>query len=601
MKNSIKNNNISNAYITSFIYKVLYPFRSALYVMFAAAITWAVDLSLRPYVLKIIIDRISQVTTEGIFESIKIPVIIYFSMSFFYQSVWRFYQYVVDINMIPAMRRSIAHVSFDSLMQQSYSYYQHNFSGSLTNKVNDLTSSVPEIIQIIVDRFFGHTIALIIAIITLWQVNAIFALGMLTWAIIFLVGSFFLSKRIARLADTWSECGAAITGRVVDSLSNILSIRLFAREKHERNLLTVSLDSAVKAEQKLHWTYFWIWFCYGYSFLLVQGLSLFVLLKGRQEGWITIGDFVVVLTINYSIVDFLWQFARDFAQFSKLWGRVMQALRAIQVTPEIQDNPYATQLVVTQGRIVFDNVKFHYKGAENLFENKSVEIEPGQKVGLVGFSGGGKSTFINLILRLFDVTEGRILIDGQDISLVTQDSLHEAIGVIPQEPLLFNRSLLENIRYGRIGATDQEVIEAAKKAHVHEFISELAHGYNEVVGERGAKISGGQRQRIAIARAILKNAPILILDEATSQLDTVTERKIQDSLWELMQGKTTLVVAHRLSTLLHMDRILVFEYGEIVEDGSHEELLQQDGLYKSLWNAQVDGFLPEVKTENVES
>jgi ATP-binding cassette subfamily B protein len=245
----------------------------------------------------------------------------------------------------------------------------------------------------------------------------------------------------------------------------------------------------------------------------------------------------------------------------------------------------------TTGHITFDKVKFHYKDTKPLFENKSIEIEAGQKVGLVGYSGGGKSTFVHLILRLYDVTHGSILIDGQDIKSVSQDSLRENIAMIPQDPSLFHRSLRENIRYGRIDATDEEVMEAAKKAHAHEFIEKLPQGYDALVGERGVKLSGGQRQRIAIARAILKNAPILIMDEATSQLDSLTEALIQESLWQLMEHKTTLVIAHRLSTLLHMDRILVFDQGKIVEDGNHNDLLSKGGLYKNLWNAQVGGFL----------
>ena len=211
---------------------------------------------------------------------------------------------------------------------------------------------------------------------------------------------------------------------------------------------------------------------------------------------------------------------------------------------------------------------------------------------MVGYSGSGKSTFVNLILRLFEVTDGQILIDGQNIRDVTQDSLRSQIALIPQDPSLFHRTLMDNIRYGKIEATDNEVIEASKQAHAHEFIVKLPEGYDSLVGERGVKLSGGQRQRIAIARAILKNAPILILDEATSQLDSVTEIEIQQSLWELMQNKTSIVIAHRLSTLLHMDRILVFNQGRIVEDGTHAELLVAGGLYKTLWDAQVGGFLP---------
>jgi ATP-binding cassette subfamily B protein len=274
-------------------------------------------------------------------------------------------------------------------------------------------------------------------------------------------------------------------------------------------------------------------------------------------------------------------------------GSIVQGLKIIQSPIEIQDRPGAKELVVTRGEIVFDNVQFQYHDAESLFEHESVVIKPGQKVGLVGYSGSGKSTFVNLILRLFDLTEGKILIDGQDICEVTQDSLHEAIAMIPQDPSLFHRSVAENIAYGKRNATHDEIVVAAKRAYAHEFIVELSAGYKTQVGERGVRLSGGQRQRIVIARAVIKNAPILILDEATSQLDSVTEGEIQESLWNLMQDKTTLVIAHRLSTLLHMDRILVFDQGSIVEDGSHEELLERDGLYKKLWDAQIGGFLIE--------
>ncbi len=298
--------------------------------------------------------------------------------------------------------------------------------------------------------------------------------------------------------------------------------------------------------------------------------------------------------LNISIVDFLWGLTQEFSQFSKLLGTVTQALRTTTMPHKMKDKPGALELVVNNGKIVFDKVQFYYKGAEPLFNNSSITILPGQKIGLVGFSGSGKSTFVNLILRLFDVTEGRILVDDQDIKNITQDSLRESISMIPQDPSLFHRTLMENIRYGKLEASDEEVIEAAQRAHAHEFISKLPLGYDSLVGERGVKLSGGQRQRIAISRAILKNAPILILDEATSQLDSVTEQYIQESLWNLMKEKTTIIIAHRLSTLLRMDRILVFDQGKIIQDGTHEELLK-GGLYKTLWETQVGGFLPEKK------
>jgi len=583
--------------IALFVYHIMRQFPWSIAIMFLTALVWAIDLSVRPYILKIIIDRISGTSNEHIFEQVGFLILAYFFMTFAMASMSRIYSYFVEINMIPHMRHIISKKSFHSLLQQSYSYYQHNFAGSLTNKVMDLVTSIPDITQLAIDHFFTHGCALLIAIFTLWQINSVFALGMLFWSIVFISGSLVISRKLIHLSDNWSEAGSNITGTLVDSLSNILAIRLFAREPEEASHLSAFFDKAVQAEKKLQWAYFWVWFFYGYSFVIIQGVNLYFLIKGRQAGWITVGDFVVVLNINFAIVDCLWRITKDFSQCSKLWGKITQAVKSIQVIPAIQDDPNATQLQVTKGGIVFDNVKFHYQGTEPLFENKSVTIQPGEKIGLVGYSGGGKTTFVNLILRLYDVTEGHIFIDSQDIRQVTQQSLHQAISMIPQEPLLFNRTILENIRYGKPEATDSDVIEAAKKAHAHEFIIDLPLGYHAMVGERGARLSGGQRQRIVIARAMLKNAPILILDEATSQLDTITERKIQECLWQLMQDKTTLVIAHRLSTLLHMDRILVFDQGEIVEDATHYELLTLDGVYKSLWEAQVDGFLPDQKNE----
>ncbi len=275
----------------------------------------------------------------------------------------------------------------------------------------------------------------------------------------------------------------------------------------------------------------------------------------------------------------LWYTMSRVDDFNQAYGKCKQSLIALMIPLEIQDSPHAISLKCEHGKITFNKVKFHYKGTEPLFQNKSIEIKAGQKVGLVGYSGSGKSTFVNLILRLYDITDGEILIDDQDIRNCTQDSLRDNIAMIPQDPALFHRSLFDNIRYGKIEVTDEAVI------------VQLPEGYDSLVGERGIKLSGGQRQRIAIARAILKNAPILILDEATSQLDSLTESLIQESLWTLMQHKTTLVIAHRLSTLLHMDRILVFDKGKIIEDGSHHTLLANNRLYKKLWDAQVGGFL----------
>lgn len=588
-------NDISQKQVATFIVKMVRSFPVALSVMFLVALIWAIDLSLRPYILKIILNRIAEPQSTSTFDLFFWPVTFYLFMSFLLSTVFRLYGYFVEIKMIPNLRAKIANVCMGKLLDQSHTYYQNNFSGSLASKVNDLTGSIPDIVQVVIDRFFSHILALAIAVYALWQVNIKFALAMLVWAFLFIILSLFLQKRLTRFADIWSEWAATITGRIVDALSNILSVRLFARKQAEKTFLGQTFGEAVKTEQKLQWSYFWLFFVYGYSFVILLGANLYFLIQGWQQGLISVGDFALVLAINTAIVEFLWQLTKDFSQFSRDLGKVTQALRTILVTPEIQDARGAKDLKISKGEIVFESVHFHYKGTQPLFHNKSVTIASGQKVGLVGYSGSGKTTFVNLILRLYDISSGHIFIDRQDVRQVTQDSLHSSIGMIPQDPSLFHRTMRENICYGKLDATDEEIIEAASKAHAHEFISNLPLKYDSLVGERGVKLSGGQRQRIAIARAILKNAPILILDEATSQLDSVTESYIQESLWELMQDKTTIVIAHRLSTLLHMDRILVFDQGKIVEDGNHQELLVRGGLYKILWDAQVGGFLPQHK------
>ncbi|MBS0184839.1 MAG: ABC transporter ATP-binding protein [Proteobacteria bacterium] len=577
-----------------YIYKMIRPFYWSFTIMLLVAIAWAIDLSLRPYLLKVILDRLNQSPSQEAFKYIAYPLLIYFFLSFFHTSMFRLYNYFVEIKMIPALHKKITNSIFSYMIKHDHSYYQNNFSGSLANKINDLKNSIPDIVRIFIDRFLSHILGLAVAIFTLWHVRIEFALAMLTWTLLFIGVAFFCSKRIQHLADKQSELGSTVTGKLVDILSNILSVKLFSRQRKEKESLNETLQEALKAERKLQWFYFWMWIFYGYSFLITQGICLYFLIKGREQGIISIGDFALVMSLNISIVDFLWGLMQEFSQFSKLLGVTIQALRTTTMPHKIKDSPKALELMVTKGKIVFDKVQFYYKGAEPLFNKSSITIFPSQKVGLVGFSGSGKSTFVNLILRLFDVTEGRILIDDQDIKNVTQDSLREAISIIPQDPSLFHRTLMENIRYGKLEASDEEVIEASQRAHAHEFISKLPLRYDSLVGERGIKLSGGQRQRIAMSRAILKNAPILILDEATSQLDSVTEHEIQESLWNLMKEKTTIIIAHRLSTLLRMDRILVFDQGKIIQDGPHKELLK-GGFYKTLWETQIGGFLPEKK------
>jgi ATP-binding cassette subfamily B protein len=308
-------------------------------------------------------------------------------------------------------------------------------------------------------------------------------------------------------------------------------------------------------------------------------------------GTITPGGFILIFTLNLQILDQFWNLGKDVRTFWEKTGQMKQALKIIDSPDDLPQTGISQDLIVTNGTIIFDGVYFGYEHHEPLFCNKNIVIPGGQKVGLVGYSGSGKSTFINLILRLYGIQSGHIFIDGQDIQQVSKDSLYESIAVIPQECYLFNRSIMDNIRYGRLNATDLEIHEAAKKAEIHDVIQSLPQGYHTMAGEKGMRLSGGQRQRVAIARAILKNAPIILLDEATSNLDALTEERVQMALTALFRGKTVLIVAHRLSTLQNADRLCVFDRGTIIQDGTHETLVKQEGLYRKLWQTQSNGMI----------
>ncbi len=325
--------------------------------------------------------------------------------------------------------------------------------------------------------------------------------------------------------------------------------------------------------------------------------TLYYSLSLWNQGAITAADFVVATSLSLLIISEARNLSRRFLEIFEHIGNIANGVLTIIQPHELIDQDEAIAHSITQGKIEFRLVNFSYLEGKQVFQNLSVTIQSGQRVGLVGFSGSGKSTFVNLILRVFDPQSGQIIIDGVDIRDMTQEALHAQISLIPQDPSLFHRTLMENIRYGRLDATDEEVIKAARKAHAHDFIAQIKEGYHSLVGERGVKLSGGQRQRIAIARVILKDAPILILDEATSSLDSITEKAIQDTLDLVMNEKTVIVVAHRLSTIAHLDRILVFDQGRVIEDGTHSQLLASGGAYYKLWKMQAGGFLP-VKANN---
>lgn len=573
-----------------FALQCLKPFRGWIVGAFLVGTFWAIDLSLRPYLLKIMLDKIPTLTPKEVIPELAAPATFYIIMTLLTTLILRFHDFIwIKINY--PLQRSIGDRLMQNMMQHSQELLQNQFVGNLGNKIKEAMTGIPELIILFIHKFFSHFLSLLIAIFTLWQVNVKCALLLSSWITIFILTAGLLAKRAEQLINTAAEVRSQVIGYLIDILSNFMTVRLLATRDYESQKLLQQLDRNSVAGQQRDWYFLRVVLFQTVSFVVYQTLSLLALIYGFKEGQVTPGDFILILTVNISIIQVLRSLSDDISRAAELIGNITQGVSIALIPLTIQDPQPAQSLQVHQGSVVFDQVTFHYQGAATLFHKQSVSIAADQKIGLVGYSGSGKTTFINLLLRLYEVTAGAIMIDGQDIRHVTQDSLHRAIGLIPQDPSLFHRSLLENIRYGRLEASDAEVIAAAKQAHADEFIVQLPQGYASLVGERGVKLSGGERQRIAIARVLLKNAPILILDEATSQLDSVTEELIQQSLKRLMHGKTSIVIAHRLSTLLQMDRILVFKAGEIIEDGPHQALLAQGGLYKTLWEAQVGGLL----------
>lgn len=540
--------------------------------------------------LKNIIDLLPSVK-DGDVSILILPVsLIVLNFIVFDNLTWRGFDYIC-CKLNPIVINQIIGETMDYALGKSHQYYQDNLSGKISKQITNLADGVESILSSAAPNFLRGVSLLLVSFVAAYFVNPVFSIILILWSISFVGVAVLMSRKLIGLSDVQASAESVVVGELVDCLSNHSSVKIFSRKHYENSRMLPFFRDQQKTYFQTHFFTFLMHSVLGGLIAVMMALSAYFLVHLYGKGLVTIGDFALIFGLSMQTAHMTWWTMYVFNDFNKVMGRCKQSLTALSIPLEIRDKEGARSLKCNHGAISFNKVRFQYPGATPLFQDNSIEIQSGQKVGLVGYSGGGKSTFVNLILRFYDVESGAILIDGQDISEVSQESLREQIAMIPQDPSLFQRNLMENIRYGRLGATDEEVITAAKKAHAHEFITKLPEGYESLVGERGVKLSGGQRQRIAMARAILKNAPILILDEATSQLDSVTESLIQKSLWDLMQGRTTIVIAHRLSTLLHMDRILVFDKGRIVEDGSHNELLDKGSLYKKLWDAQVGGFL----------
>jgi ATP-binding cassette subfamily B protein len=492
------------------------------------------------------------------------------------------------------MQAAVAKQVMYHLSNKSLNYHADRMSGGTISDGTKLNGAI--------ERFWDTIIFTVVPIVTtiisvciilsfiLWQYAAI--LGILSTIII--VAIVWGQTRIAPVSRVVAEKSSIMTGYFADVISNIATVKAFAAEKRELAEYSKKVKTWRTANLKEMKSVVLITGGFGIMMMLMNVSAFVVAILATEQRIANIGVIYLVISYTLNVVAQLWSVGSTTRTYIRIIGDAGPMIDALDDPIELQDVKNPIPLVVSNGKIDFDGATFtHDENEHALFKNFDLSIEPGQRVGLVGQSGSGKTSLTRLLLRFSDLEAGRILIDGQDIAKTTQQDLHEAIAYVSQEPILFHRTLRENITYGRPDATDEEILAAVTKANASDFVTALPKGLETIVGERGVKLSGGQRQRIAIARAILKDAPILVLDEATSALDSESEKLIQDALEKLMKGRTSIVIAHRLSTIAKLDRVLVLDAGKITEDGTHTELLEKNGTYASLWNHQSGGFLDE--------
>ncbi len=485
--------------------------------------------------------------------------------------------------------------AFRKIQDHSQTFFSNTFAGSLVTKSRRFVGAFEVMFDVFIYNFWNVLVVLTGAYIVLAQESLLIAGVLFAWMIVHIVSVTYFVKYKVRFDLEEARYDSKIGGRLADVFGNNIAVKTFSAGEREISLFAKLVNIA---SDKMRKSWFFgnkVDIVQAVLIFLAQGVMLYVMIKLWIAGTISTGVVVLAQTYMVIIFDRMWDLGNSLTKFMKSAADMQEMIDIFEVPLDIADPKNPEPLRMNEGHVVFNDVGFNYPNGKKVFSNFQLDIKPGERIGLVGQSGAGKSTITKLLLRFTDVTSGAITIDNQDIRNVTQDDLRRTVSYVPQEPVLFHRSLADNIAYGKPDATLEEIREAARRANADQFISELEHGYDTYVGERGVKLSGGERQRIAIARAILKDAPVLVLDEATSSLDSHSENLIQAAFAELMKGKTTIVIAHRLSTIQKMDRIVVLHLGSIAEEGTHDELLKKsNGVYKGMWDLQAGGFIGTV-------
>lgn len=508
---------------------------------------------------------------------------------------WRFGMHFL-INLETKGISNLMNLAFAKLSDRDYDFYSNNFVGSLTKKTLSFSKGFETFTDTLAFNIVTNILPIIFASVVLWRYSPWIPLILLGSLLVVVMVALPIVRRRSKLVALRHEAGSKLSGRLSDVITNILAVKSFAKEGFEQNVYSEYVeDFGIKFKKAADYQNLRFDVVVSPLYVATNVIGLIAAIFFTQKLGLEAGVMVVVFSYYVQVTRIFWEVNRVYRNIESSISEAAEFTQMLIDPPEVQNAPNAFRLRTMEGAVAFEQVNFAYDAKDTIkfLDDFNLDIKANQRVGLVGPSGSGKTTLTKLVLRFIDLHSGRITIDGQDISKVTQASLREAIAYVPQEPLLFHRTLSENISYSNSRATQEDIVRAAKLARADEFIDKLPQGYQTLVGERGIKLSGGQRQRIAIARAILKNSPILVLDEATSALDSESEKYIQEGLRELMKNKTALVIAHRLSTIRHLDRIIVLSEGRIMQDGTHDELIKQPGLYAKLWSHQSGEFLEE--------
>jgi ATP-binding cassette subfamily B protein len=568
------------------------PVRRMLAVM-GPVVAVGVGQFLGPYVIALLLDQIQQ---DQVTWANSWPLVAGYLVSQIVGTVigWRIVLWATWTMEVLGMQRLFQRV-FDHLTEQSVAFHANRFSGALVSQTNKLLGAFEMFWDTIVWALMPILTGILVATVVLGFVMWPYALFLFTMSMAFIGLVLWATRRMQDLTVAEAHAANRITGFLADVMTNIAAVKAQGSEPDERE--AAGEVAEIRSARDFDVMRSFLKFSAGYASVItiINTGAVAAAVLAAEYDVVGIGDIYLAVTYTLTVTSQLWSINEVIRNYNKVVGDAHEMVEILHLPASVRDRQH-TALVVSDGRIQMQDVTFGHDGQydEPLFEHFDLDIAPGEKIGLVGHSGSGKTTLTRLLLRFSDLQGGRILIDGQDIAEVTQRSVRQQISYVPQEPLLFHRSLRENIAYGLPGATRAQVRDAAARAYAIDFIESLPDGFDTLVGERGVKLSGGQRQRIAIARAILKDARILVLDEATSALDSESEVHIQQALAQAMSGRTTLVIAHRLSTIQAMDRILVMDAGRIIEQGSHRELLAADGVYAALWAHQSGGFLTQV-------